>query len=143
MKRIFILIISIIMCLNVFSQVKTLTSNKFFSEIYDSENEVFINQYGIIIDLYATWCGPCRVMSPTFDDVAREYSSYFDFYRVDIDDNGDLAEFFEARSIPMIIYIPAKTNNSGYYSSVGVISKKELIDRINVTTQPLFLGLCY
>jgi len=129
MKKIFI-IISMLVSFNAFAQVKALTSNEFFSEIYDNENEVFVNKYGIVIDLYATWCGPCRVMAPIFDNVAWQYSSYFNFYRVDIDEEEDIADFFGVKSIPMLIYIPAKRNNSSFYSSSGVISKEALLDKI-------------
>ena len=130
MKRLFIFTAFILACFNASSQVKTLTSDMFFSKIYDEKNEVFVNQHGIVIDLYATWCRPCKVMEPVFNSVAWENSSYFDFYRIDIDEEKDLAYFFEVASIPMLIYIPAKKNNSGYYSSSGVISKNELLDKI-------------
>jgi thiol-disulfide isomerase/thioredoxin len=131
MKKVVILFCLMPFYFGVFSQVKTLTTDEFFSKIYDDENNFFINKYGTIIDLYATWCGPCRVMEPTFNGAASEYSSYFDFYRIDIDEEEELADFFQVKSIPMLIYIPVKENNSGYYSSNGVISKNALLDKID------------
>jgi thioredoxin len=110
-------------------QVRTLTSDMFFAKIWDKSNETFINKNGIVIDFYATWCGPCRIMKPIFDNVADEYYNYH-FYRVDIDKEEELSEMFGIEAIPSIIYIPPQSVNRTYFQSTGVIERKELIRNI-------------
>jgi thioredoxin-like negative regulator of GroEL len=101
----------------------------FFSRIWDNVNETFMNEYGIVIDFYATWCKPCYVMKPIFESVANEYYNYH-FYRVDIEQEEALAEMFGIEAIPSIIYIPAKSVNGIYFQTTGVIEKRELIRNI-------------
>jgi thioredoxin-like negative regulator of GroEL len=129
MKNLFVVLVVFMVCTKVCdAQVKTLTSHEFFTKIWDEDEEEFINRYGIVIDFYATWCKPCHTMSPIFNNVARMYSSYYDFYRIDIDEE-ELAEMFEVNAIPMLIYIPARSDGT-YYQTTGLISQEELIRNI-------------
>ena len=63
-------------------------------------------QFTAVIDFYATWCQPCRMMAPEFEAVAKEYQGKVDFFRVDIDDEQRLADYFDISSIPTLLYIP-------------------------------------
>ena len=59
-----------------------------------------------IIDFYATWCGPCQMTAPILEEVARDYNGQIDVYKVDVDKQRELAELFDIRAIPAILFIP-------------------------------------
>ena len=125
-----ILIAAIGFSISVNAQVRTLTSNTFFSKIWNERTENFINEHGIVIDFYATWCRPCYVMKPIFESVANEYSHYYYFYRVNIEEEEEISEMFGIESIPTIVYIPPKSVNGKYFQTTGVIERRELIKNI-------------
>ena len=74
--------------------VLTLTKNN-FEEIKSSEKTV-------LIDFYADWCGPCRMVSPTVDKIASEHPEYL-VCKVNVDDEPELANAFEVSSIPTLV----------------------------------------
>lgn len=80
-----------------------------------------------IIDFYATWCGPCKMMSPIVDEMAEKYSGKIDVYKVDIDRQEELAALFGIRSIPTFVFIPA---DSLPQKSIGAMSKVQFEDAI-------------
>lgn len=92
--------------------VKNLTSAEFKQLIMDfdsSPNEwKFKGTRPVVIDFYATWCGPCRQMAPIYNKVAAQYTSKVDFYRVDVDEEGELANWMQIQSIPTFMFIPTK-----------------------------------
>ena len=59
-----------------------------------------------IIDFYATWCGPCRMLAPILKDLAKEYSDSIIVYKVDTDKEKELAAAMGIRSLPTIVFIP-------------------------------------
>lgn len=63
-----------------------------------------------IIDFYATWCGPCKMMTPIVDAMARAYAGKVDFYKVDIDKERQLAATLGIQSIPTFLFVPASGN---------------------------------
>lgn len=89
--------------------VKSLTTEEFINLIADINEEgkwIYKGTRPAVIDFYATWCQPCRMMAPEFEAVAKEYKEMVDFYRVDIDDEQRLADYFDINSIPTLLYIP-------------------------------------
>ena len=61
-----------------------------------------------IVDFYATWCGPCKVMHPILEELSKEYSGKVDIYQIDVDKEQELAAAFGIRSIPTLLMIPMK-----------------------------------
>ncbi len=59
-----------------------------------------------IVDFYATWCGPCKALAPVLEDLAEEYAGKIVIYKVDVDQEPELAQAFGIRSIPTLLYIP-------------------------------------
>ena len=58
----------------------------------------------VVIDFYATWCGPCKMLAPVIESVAEEKTNV-KFVKVDVDDSRELAELFGISSIPTVVYI--------------------------------------
>ena len=59
-----------------------------------------------LIDFYASWCGPCKSLSPVLDELAKEYSGKIDIYKVNVDDEPELASLFRIRSVPTLVFAP-------------------------------------
>ena len=95
-------------------KVHALTASDFRKKIMDyeshSEEWVFAGSRPAVIDFYATWCGPCKMMAPVVESFARKYAGKVDFYKVDIDQEPELASVFGIRSIPTFLFIPMKGN---------------------------------
>ena len=98
-----------------------LTRNNFKSEVMGSDKTV-------LIDFWAEWCGPCRMMSPVIDEIADEVSDV-KVCKVNVDEASDLASMFGIESIPTLIVIK---NGQTVNKSIGLISKEQVLSLINV-----------
>jgi thioredoxin len=82
----------------------------FIKEVFDYTTETkewkFKGDKPAIIDLYADWCGPCRMVAPIMKELAVEYKDSVVFYKVNVDQERELAAFFNATSIPLFVFIP-------------------------------------
>lgn len=67
---------------------------------------VFEGTKPVVIDFYATWCGPCKVTAPIVEELAKDYDGQIDFYKVDVDKQQELAAVFGIRSIPTFLFVP-------------------------------------
>ncbi len=84
----------------------------------------------VVVDFYADWCMPCRRLAPILRDVAQNYHGEVDFYRINVDDNPDIASAFEVRSIPMLLICPLQGDPR---SLVGLYTMQEYIRVIDQT----------
>lgn len=78
----------------------------------------------VVVDFCADWCMPCRRLAPILRDVAQYYHGEVDFYRINVDDNPDIASAFEVRSIPMLLICPLQGDPR---SLVGLYTMQEYI----------------
>ena len=81
-----------------------------------------------LVDLWASWCGPCRMLSPTVDDVAEEYEGRVAVGKCNVDDNDEIAARFGVRSIPTLLYFK---DGQLADKTVGLVSKQEIETILN------------
>lgn len=77
----------------------------------------------VIIDLYATWCGPCRVLSPRLEAIAEQYKGKVKVIKVDVDKNEQLARAARIQSIPTLLFVDSKGNIKRH---VGLLTEEQL-----------------
>ncbi|SCY26817.1 thioredoxin [Lachnospiraceae bacterium XBB2008] len=92
------------------------------------EEEVIKSELPVLVDFYADWCGPCKMMAPIVERVAEEYDGKLKVGKCNIDDEGDLAEKFGIMSIPTVIIFK---NGKAAVTSVGALSQAGLEAKIN------------
>ena len=97
--------------------VITINSDNFNQEVLDSGKTV-------LIDFWASWCGPCRMLSPVVDEIAEEADDSIKVCKINVDEQRELATEFQIRSIPTLIVIK---NGKVAGQSVGVKSKAEIL----------------
>lgn len=81
-----------------------------------------------LVDFYASWCGPCKMIAPILEDLATEYGDEIIIYKVDTERESELAAAFGIRSIPTLLFIPVDGQPQ---MSQGAMSKAQLQDAIN------------
>jgi thioredoxin 1 len=89
--------------------MENLTKETFIEKVFDYEKETewkFKGTKPAIIDFYADWCGPCKMVAPILEKLSEEYNGKIDIYKIDTEDQYELASTFGIRSIPSILFIP-------------------------------------
>ena len=82
----------------------------------------------VLLDFYADWCGPCKMMSPIVEKIADQYADTYVVGKVNVDEQPGLALRYQVMSIPMLV-----TMNLGMFAgkSIGVVSEAEVMDLLN------------
>jgi len=99
-------------------------------QINDSNFEEVKNSAGekpMIVDFWATWCGPCRMISPLVDEMSEKYADQVVVTKCNVDENTDLPMKFGIRNIPTLLFFK---NGELVDKSVGALTKAELEDKI-------------
>lgn len=79
-----------------------------------------------IIDFYADWCGPCKMVSPILEELSEEYDGKLDIYKVDTEVEQELASVFGIRSIPSLLFVPTMDKNKQPMMQAGALMKPQL-----------------
>jgi thioredoxin len=112
--------------------VNQLTTEMFKKLVYNYKknpaNWTYEGSLPCIIDFYADWCRPCKMVAPIMEELAAHYKGKVVFYKVNTDQERELSETFNIRSIPAILYVPA---NGKPQMSVGLSGREDYIHQIN------------
>ena len=99
----------------------TLTKENFAQEVLQSDKPV-------LVDFWATWCGPCRMMAPVVEELDAEHPEY-KFGKVNVDEEPALAQAFRVQSIPMLVLL---RDNAVVAAAVGAQSKEQLEQKLGL-----------
>lgn len=92
------------------------------------EQEVISSEIPVLLDFWASWCGPCKMLSPIIDAVSEEVQGKVKIGKVNVDEETELASKYRIMSIPTLIFFK---NGEQKDISVGVRSKQEILSMIN------------
>ena len=90
--------------------------------------EMLAGEKPVLVDFWATWCGPCRILSPTVDEIADEYADRITVAKCNVDDAEEIAMQYRIMSIPTLLFFK---NGEIVDKRVGVVSKDEIVSIIN------------
>lgn len=117
-----------------------LTKETFLQKVFDYENKTdweYQGELPAIIDFYADWCAPCRIVAPILEELAEEYKDKIVIYKIDTEEEQELAAVFGIRSIPSILFIPKHDKPQ---MAVGALPKdtfKEIIEDVLLKETPI------
>lgn len=98
------------------------------TELTDNNFKEFINKELVLVDVWATWCGPCKMVSPIVDEISSEFVGKLAVGKLDADDNRQTVTELGVRNIPTLLLFK---NGELVDKLVGVVSKQKLADMIN------------
>ncbi len=108
-----------------------LTKQTFLDKVFNYEvnqDWKFEGDLPCIIDFYADWCGPCKMVAPILEELSSEYSGKINIYKIDTEAEQELASAFGIRNIPSILFCPKEGQPQ---MSVGALSKDSMKKAIN------------
>jgi len=109
-----------------------LNKESFKTKVFDFEKNQewkFEGDIPCVIDFWAPWCGPCRMVGPVLDELSQEYEGKIHIYKINTDEEQELGAMFGIRSIPSILFVPVDGQPK---MAVGALPKnniKEIIDK--------------
>jgi thioredoxin 1 len=107
-----------------------LTKQAFMEKVFDFEKNKewkFNGDKPCIIDFYADWCGPCKMVAPVLEELSKEYEGKVDIYKVNTEEEQELASVFGIRSIPSILFVPKDEKPQ---MAMGAMPKESFVDAI-------------
>ncbi|HWV14142.1 MAG TPA: thioredoxin TrxA [Cellvibrio sp.] len=90
--------------------------------------EVLGSDLPVLVDFWATWCGPCKMIAPILDDLAEQYAGKVKIAKIDVDSNKEVPGKFNIRGIPTLLLFK---NGQVEATKVGALSKAQLVEFIN------------
>jgi thioredoxin 1 len=110
--------------------VIVLTNAEFKKNVFNYEVNKewkFEGKLPVIIDFYASWCGPCRQLSPRVEEIAKEYAGKIIVYKVDTDAEQELSQNLGIQSLPTLLFIPMKGKPQ---ATMGAVPKETLVKAV-------------
>lgn len=107
-----------------------LTKETFLEKIFNYEKNTewkFEGELPCLIDFYADWCGPCKMVAPIMEELADEYKDKLNIYKIDTEAEQELAAAFGIQSIPSLLFIP---KDGKPQMAVGALPKETLVEVI-------------
>ncbi|MFH1290825.1 MAG: thioredoxin [Nanoarchaeota archaeon] len=96
------------------------------TELTADNFDEFVKDDRVVIDFWAPWCGPCKMMGPILVEASEELKDHAKFGKVDVDENPDLAQRFQVMSIPSLLFF---RDGKQVDRAVGVLSKEDLVKK--------------
>ena len=93
------------------------------------KQEVLQSDIPVLVDFWATWCGPCRMIAPILEEIAKEYDGKIKVAKINVDDEIKLAREFGIMSIPTIIVFENGTEKA---KKIGLSTKEEILKLLNI-----------
>jgi len=104
-----------------------LTKEEFLTKVANFETNPnewkYLGDKPALIDFFATWCGPCKMVAPILEEIAAEYGNKLVIYKVNTEEEEELASIFGIRSIPSLLFIPKEGQPQ---MAVGAMAKADL-----------------
>lgn len=91
------------------------------------EEEVLHSDMPVLVDFYADWCGPCKMMAPVVEELAAEFSGKAKVGKLNVDQNPEIAQQYGVMSIPTLLIIK---DGQVFYKAIGVQSKQTIADAL-------------
>lgn len=91
------------------------------------QEEVLNSPIPVIVDFWATWCAPCRMIAPIVEEIAREYDGKIKVCKLDVDNNPNTAINYGVRSIPTLLYFK---NGKLISSTIGAVGKSKIVEEL-------------
>jgi len=107
-----------------------LTKESFLNKVFNYEKNKdwkFEGQKPCIIDFYADWCGPCKMVAPVLEELSKDFEGKLDVYKVNTEEEQELASAFGIRSIPSFLFVPAEGQPQ---MAMGALPKETFIKAI-------------
>jgi len=98
------------------------------TNIMSNFSEIIKENKPVLVDFYATWCGPCQLMHPILDDVKEAVGDKASILKIDVDKNQELASKYQVRGVPTIMVFK---NGEQLFRQSGVLQKNELVELLN------------
>jgi thioredoxin 1 len=117
------------------SPMEHLTKQTFQTKVFNFETQKewkFEGEIPCIIDFYADWCGPCRMVAPILEEISKEYDGKINVYKVDTEQEQELAALFGIRSIPSLLFVP---KDGKPQMAMGALPKAAFVDAIKSVLQ--------
>ena len=109
-----------------------LTKEDFLQKVFDYEKNSewkFAGELPCVIDFYADWCGPCKMVAPIMDELSKVYAGKVNFYKVNTDEEQELAGAFGIQSIPSILFVPMKDKPQMAVGALPKQTMQQVIDK--------------
>jgi thioredoxin len=109
-----------------------LTKDSFFEKVFNYEQNKewkFEGEIPCVIDFYADWCGPCKMVAPIIEELSTEYEGKVNFYKVNTDEEQELAGAFGIQSIPSVLFVPKDGQPQMAVGALPKTSFKQVIDK--------------
>jgi thioredoxin 1 len=107
-----------------------LNKETFKTKVFDFEKNQewkFEGDIPCVIDFWAPWCGPCRMVGPVLDELSKEYEGKINVYKINTDEEQELGAMFGIRSIPSILFVPVEGQPK---MAVGALPKHNIVEII-------------
>ena len=105
-----------------------LDAEGFASKVADLSKEwKYLGDKPAVVDFYADWCGPCRAIAPSLEEIAQEYNGQLYIYKINVDEAPEIANAFNVTGIPTLLFIPMEGR---YTAKAGAMPKEDLVNLI-------------